>query len=110
MKNAAMMTLCSFVTLTVVALAQAQAGTRDPLVNKRQHQQMMRIHQGVKSGALTKPEAQQLAHEQMRIRKMERHFKSDGVLTFRERARLQHSLDRASHDIYRQKHDAQTRP
>ena len=110
MKKTAMTTLFFFAALLAVASVQVQAGTHDPLVNKRQHHQMGRIHEGVKSGALTKPEARRLAHEQANIRKMERHFKSDGILTFRERGKLQRSLNRASHDIYRQKHDEQTRP
>lgn len=79
------------------------------LIDKREHRQAMRIKQGVKSGALTKPETKRLVREQARIRKMERNFRSDGRLTPKERVRLQHNLNRASAHIFREKHDRQRR-
>ena len=88
----------------------AVAGTRDPGVNQRQHNQQERIHQGVKSGELTRGEARRLEGEQRHIGREERAYKADGQLTRAERADLRHDQDRASRDIYRQKHDAQHRP
>ena len=40
---------------------------------------------------------------------MENRAKSDGVVTARERARLQHAQNVESKRIYRQKHDRQVR-
>lgn len=96
------------------ASAYAQAtgdplGARDPGVNVRQHRQHERIHQGVRSGELTRHEARGLRREQRAIRKEAREYKSDGKLTRDERRDLHRDLDRASRDIYREKHDAENR-
>jgi hypothetical protein len=88
----------------------AAAGTRDPGVNQRQHNQQSRIQQGVKSGELTRGETRRLEAEQRRIRHEEARYKSDGRLTRGERADLQHDLDRSSRHIHAEKHDAQHRP
>ena len=88
----------------------AAAGTRDPGVNQRQHNQQQRIQQGVKSGELTRGETHRLAAEQRHIRREEARYKSDGQLTRAERADLNRDQNRASRDIYRQKHDAEARP
>ena len=88
----------------------AAAGTRDPGVNQRQHNQQQRIQQGVKSGELTRGETRRLETEQRHIRNEEARYKSDGQLTRAERADLQHDLNRSSRHIYNQKHDGQTRP
>jgi hypothetical protein len=88
----------------------AAAGTRDPGVNHRQHNQQHRIQQGVKSGELTRGETHRLEGEQRAIRHEERMYKADGRLTPGERADLHRDQNRVSRDIYRQKHDAQHRP
>lgn len=83
------------------------AGT--PVLDQRQQNQAQRIRQGVHSGALTRPEAARLVHGQVQLRRMEARTKSDGVVTARERARLQHRADVESRQIWRQKHDGQQR-
>jgi hypothetical protein len=40
---------------------------------------------------------------------MERRAKADGVVTPREKARLERAQDKASADIYKEKHDGETR-
>ena len=103
-----MKTLVAVAALTVFAAGAAFAdGTRSPGVNARQHNQHGRIHQGVKSGELTRREAHKVREGQRDIRQLERAYKSDGKLTKRERADLHHEQNQASRDIYRQKHDAQ---
>lgn len=92
--------------LASVSLA---GNTHDPVVKKRMHHQQMRIRQGIHSGSLTPREVLMLERQQARIRCEERLFKADGVLTKRERAKLHHDLNRASRNIYRQKHDPQRR-
>lgn len=86
-----------------------QAGTNSPGVNKREHQQVKRIKQGVRSGELTKRETRRLKHEQVHIRAKEARFKADGKLTKRERVKLHRDLNQSSRHIYRQKHDDQSR-
>lgn len=89
--------------------AQPNAARRDPGVNHRQTHQRKRIHRGVHSGQLTKDEAKSLAQEQKAIRQEERAYKSDGALTKDERKDLHQDLNKASKNIYREKHDAETR-
>ena len=83
---------------------------RDPGVNRREHNQEGRIGQGVRSGQLTKEEAQGLAATQKEIRQEEKAYKSDGVLTKDERKDLHQDLNAASKEIYSEKHDAETQP
>ena len=93
----------------VIGSATTVAGTRDPGVNARQQHQNHRIKQGVKSGSLTGKEAYRLEREQVRLRRQERRFKSDGVMTKRERLVMHRDLNRSSKHIYHQKHDGQRR-
>lgn len=78
-------------------------------VGNRQVRQHGRIHQGIKSGELTKPEVRRLEREQVRIQKSKRRALSDGALTPKERLRLEKQQDRASKHIYRSKHNDRSR-
>jgi len=86
------------------------AAPRDPGVNRRQHDQQARIHQGVRSGQLTHQEAKSLHAEQRSIRHEERQDKADGKMTAAERKDLHKDLNQASKDIYADKHNADVRP
>ena len=90
-----------------VSASSAVAGT--PVLDQREHHQAQRIRQGVKSGELTRPETRRLIAGEAKLHANEATAKSDGVVTARERARLQAEANRESARIYRQKHDAQTR-
>ena len=92
-------------SLVLPALAFAQANT--PGIDQRQANQERRIDQGVASGSLTQREANRLERGQQRVDNMENRAKADGVVTGRERARIQHAQDVQSDRIYRQKHDRQ---
>lgn len=85
------------------------AGDRTPNLDQREANQRQRIAQGVRSGELNRPETRRLVRGEMRLHRNERIAKSDGVVTARERARLQAEANRMSGRIYRQKHDPQTR-
>lgn len=89
--------------------AHADHRPRDPGVNARQHMQQDRIRQGVRSGSLTREEAQALRQEGREIRQLEREYRSDGVLTREERKTLHQELNERSRDIYREKHDSEHR-
>jgi uncharacterized membrane protein YebE (DUF533 family) len=95
-------------TMAVLVTGTAFAGT--PVLNQREHNQIHRINQGVRSGELTRPEARRLYRGEARLNRNEAVAKSDGVVTARERARLQNEANRESARIYQQKHDAQARP
>lgn len=95
------------VVASTVWATEASASHRT--IDGRQHHQQARIRQGVRSGELTRQEASQLGRQQHRIRVDERRARSDGEVTARERRHLHRSLNHASRNIYRQKHDGQSR-
>lgn len=80
-----------------------------PVLDRREHQQVQRIRQGVQSGELTRREAAGLRQGQVQLRRMENHAKSDGTVTQRERARLQQKANVESRQIYRKKHNHRSR-
>jgi hypothetical protein len=96
-----------FAVFAVIAAAPVLAGT--PRLDAREHNQRVRIHNGVANGELTRPETRRLAAGQVHLNRAEARVKSDGVVTGRERAWLQHEANQQSRRIYRQKHDAQDR-
>src|SRR4249920_2628817 len=93
--------------LAVIVTAPVMAGTAR--LDAREHNQRTRIYNGVVNGELTRPEARRLAAGQVHLNRAEARAKSDGVVTGRERAWLQHEANQQSRRIYRQKHDAQDR-
>ena len=98
------------VSAAIIATSPAFAGnTHDPGVNWRQGKQSKRIKHGMKSGSLTYKEAAGLGMQQAHIRRTERRFKADGHLTPGERGRLHHKLNKSNKQIYKQKHDGQSR-
>ncbi|NIQ37879.1 MAG: hypothetical protein GTN81_04725 [Proteobacteria bacterium] len=74
-------------------------------VGKRQIRQQKRIHQGIRSGELTRGETRVLQREQRHIQRAKRFSRSDGTVTPQERLRLERAQDRASIHIYRAKHN-----
>lgn len=101
------LTAAALISISGVLASSAAAGT--PVLDQRQQNQAQRIGQGVRSGELTRPEARRLVRGQRELRQDERMAKSDGVVTARERARLEREADQQSRRIHRQKHDAQVR-
>lgn len=100
----------SYTRIALVALAcmfamPLFAQTSTPRIDKREMRQQKRIHEGVKSGALTPREARHLERREARIRRTERRAKADGVVTPRERKKLNRELNRTSRDIKRKKHN-----
>lgn len=85
-------------------------GTHTPLINKQEANQQERIKQGKQSGELTRHEARRLRAEQKLIDRKQQRAAADGTVTSQERQRIRKMQDRASEDIYRQKHDAADRP
>ena len=99
-----------FLSVTfVLGLAVSGFAQTTPSVDRREHRQQRRIHQGERSGSLSRREAARLERQQARTRRLEAKAKSDGTVTRRERARLQHRENRTSRRIYRQKHDRNRR-
>jgi hypothetical protein len=86
-------------------VASSSPAVRDPGVNQRQANQTGRIVNGVKTGELTKDEAQDLRAGRKDIRQTEHEYKSDGSLTRDERVDLHQDLQQQGKDIYDAKHN-----
>lgn len=78
--------------------------------NQQQYNERNRIHQGIKSGSLTREEAKGLAQEQKQIRTEERAYKASGRYTAAERKDVHQDLQQANQHIYQEKHDSQRAP
>lgn len=68
-----------------------------------------RIEQGIRSGQLTPREVRRLREHQARIERMEARARRDGVITERERSRIEVAQNELSRMIRFEKHDAQAR-
>ncbi len=108
-KTSALASLATLAALTLCA-GSALAHAATPRVDQRQDRQEQRIEQGQASGQLTARETRRLEHQQAHIGRAEARARADGTVTRAERAHLHRLQDRASHDIHRQKHDAQQAP
>ncbi|MEW6197005.1 MAG: hypothetical protein AB1521_17800 [Bacteroidota bacterium] len=100
--------ILSFTTLIIFA-GIVSAQTRTPGINKTQRNQQVKIHQGIKSGELTRPEVWQLERQQARIQCEKRIAKADGVVTNGERVRIHKHQAFASRNIYCKKHNYRDR-
>lgn len=76
---------------------------------KKQYNQHKRIQHGVRTGQLTRREAGQLRMQQARVRNYKHMAMADGRVTRKERVIINRAQRRADQNIYRQKHDRQTR-
>ncbi len=80
-------------------------------VDQREHNQAVRIQEGVRSGALTGHEAYRLHQREARLHRYEARVRylHHGRLTPQARRRLERMENRDNRAIYVQKHDAQVR-
>lgn len=112
MKRITQMSLAAAVLValagTSLAAPARTRSTNTPRVDRREAAQHARIHEGVKSGELTKAEARNLRHGQRHVRRMERRAKADGTVTPAERARLAAAQNHQSKKIYRKQHNERT--
>jgi hypothetical protein len=99
-KNAIAVTIAALFSATAFAQTVGSEVQRD--VNQQQ-----RIEQGLQSGQLTTREAAKLENEESRINRMESQALKDGNLSAAEKARIRDAQNKASKDIYNEKHDAQ---
>jgi len=100
------LTAASILFATSWSLAQ----TATPAINQTQQTQEQRINQGIKSGEVTRKEAEKLEAEQAQIQRKKKVAKSDGTVTPKEKAKIKKKQKRASKKIHHHKHDAQQQP
>ena len=98
----------TMIVLLVAALPASALAQSSSRIDERQANQQRRIDEGVKSGQLTKKEAERLQEGQRRIQKMEDQARADGKITAEERRRIERAQDRESERIQRETHDRQT--
>ena len=94
--------------LAIATLVTIFIGTDAALAGRvvhRQVRQQKRIHQGVRSGELTRRETRSLEKDQFKIQRYKKKAWRDEKLTPKERMRLEHGQDRANRHIYRMKHN-----
>ncbi|HEY3138495.1 MAG TPA: hypothetical protein VGL29_20900 [Blastocatellia bacterium] len=92
-----------FAALLVLGVsALSMAGPRGE-INRREYREQKRINQGIRSGELTRREADRLEEGLAKIKTDERYAKKDGNLGHRERVRLNRELNHESREIYRYK-------
>lgn len=106
MKKISMTLAMAALITTFVGADVAFAGR----IANRQIRQQKRIHQGIKSGELTRREVGRLEKQQYKIQRHKRRAWSDGKLTPKERIRMEQGQNRASRNIYRLKHNDIQRP
>jgi hypothetical protein len=80
-----------------------------PRIDQRQANQERRIEEGLRSGQLTRNEAQRLREGQREIRRMERQALADGRISPREAARIEQAQDIEDRRIAQERHDRQAR-
>jgi dihydroxyacetone kinase-like predicted kinase len=97
--------LGAFLIAALAFTSAAQAQTHTPVINRKQHKLERRIHQGVRSGELTRNEARHLQREDMRIRREKRMAMADGKMTFAERQRIRRHERMLSRAINRDEHN-----
>lgn len=78
-----------------------------PAHTQRDINQEKRIEMGLQSGQLNTREAARLQKQQAHIDQMESNALRDGTLSKQERARIDAAQDRASANIWTQRHDGQ---
>lgn len=98
--------LITLAALTITIGTLAIAGP----ISQRQQNQQARIHQGVRSGELTRRETVSLQRQSAHVQRTIRQDRVDGAgLTPLERVKIDHMQDNLSRRIYTQKHDRQDR-
>jgi len=109
MKRITMVAFAAAMLVAFAGVSQAATAASTPRIDRREARQHARIHQGARSGQLTRHEAGKLRRDQRHIARVERRAKADGVVTPQERRRITHAQNRESRRIYRLKHNHRTR-
>ncbi len=93
--------------LAITSIADAQS--RTPVIDRREHRQERRINDGVRTHELSRGEARNLRGDERRLNRDRRMAMADGHVDRRERAYLRHEENRNSRAIYREKHNGHYR-
>ncbi len=97
--------LATFAAAALLSLSAAVLAQPPGSIHERIDRMESRIERGIRSGDLTRQEADRLRGELREIKHRERRMRDDGRLDHRERDRLNADLDRLSRHIEREKRD-----
>lgn len=113
MKRALLVALC---LLPLASFAKDGMGDRADWPDRAHYQSypsyrsfQVRIERGVRDGSLTRWEARRLQRQLEDLKDQRRAYLADGYLSGYEQRRLERSEQALSEEIYRQRHDEQTR-
>ena len=106
MKKYLTLALSAAAVLAIPGAGHAQAYQS---INQRQANQLQRIDQGVRTGALTRPEANGLRAEFRQLNRLEQRYRDSNGLSRGERNELNSRFDALSRRIRTQKNDRQDR-
>ena len=97
--------------LTATGFAKTDNDKKPETIHQRKVNQQQRIHQGVKSGELTKHEARNLEKKEHALNKEERNMRKmdGGKLTKQDRKTLNQQQNQVSKQIYKDKHNKRKR-
>ena len=104
-----MKTLAIIAALSAAAVPAIADAQRYQSINQRQDTQFRRIDQGVRSGALTRREADRLREQFAALNRLERRYRASNGLSRAERADLNARFDALSRRIRAQRNDRQYR-
>ena len=90
---------------SMLALIWSSAAWAADRFNTRANRQTRRIHQGIRSGKITRPEARRLKKEQRHIHRAYNRARANCHLNRHKRRHLDKMQDRASRHIYQGKHN-----
>lgn len=84
---------------------------KKPTIQQRKHNQQRRIHQGVKSGELTRHETGTLEKQEHALNREERNMRKmdNGHLTKQDRKTIRQQQNHMSKEIYKDKHNKKKR-
>ncbi|MEP6784376.1 MAG: hypothetical protein ABI898_01400 [Sphingomonadales bacterium] len=95
--------------VAITALPTAASAQAWQSINARQERLYNRIEQGVRSGALTRREAQNLRGQFAQINRLEGQYRRSSGLSLSERRDLDRRFDALSRSVRTEKHDRQDR-
>ena len=98
-------TITTIFLTSMLAMLWCSATWAADRFSTRDYRQTRRIHQGINSGKITRPEARSLKKEQHRIDRAHNRALADGHLNRHERMRLNKMQDRAGRHISRAKNN-----
>ena len=98
--------IVAFTLVAVIGLgSMASAQDRTRRIDWREHNQQARVAAGIRNGSISPGEASRIERNEARIRRDEFRAKADGVVTPRERARINRELNYTNREIWRDAHD-----